>query len=270
MFQSPGNVFFQIGNHEVYYYSVCISLAIIVGTFVAYVITKKYYKHIDTAIFENYTPPIIIGAILGARLYYVFLCWDYFSKHLSEIPMIWHGGLTIHGAIAGGVLVGFIKTRIDKTSFIECCDAAPWGLLVGQAIGRWGNFFNSEAFGLPTNLPWKLYIAPPYRPEAYMNYEYFHPTFLYEAIWNLLSFCLLFFVFRTLFKNIRGAIFFTYLILYSVGRILIENIRLDTVKYVCGIPAPTFISLLIIVFSIFMLFYITKHADRFKKHKVRS
>lgn len=264
MFQSPTSVFFHIGSFEIKFYSLFMALSIIAGAFVTWWITKKYYPYIGVEFAERYTPPVVIGAIIGARLWYVILCWEYFSKHPAEIFMMRNGGLTIHGAIAGGVLVGYIMTKFDKKSFIECCDCAPWGVLVGQIIGRWGNFFNSEAFGLPTNLPWKLYIPPTQRPIQFINYEYFHPTFLYESLWNIFVFCLLFFVFRKLFKNIRGGIFFMYLILYSIGRILIENIRIDSVSFTLGIPTPTFVSLSIILISTIFLLYIIKNADKFK------
>jgi len=192
------------------------------------------------------------------------LTWDYFSRHLSEILMIWTGGMAIHGAILGGVLAGWLMARKDKLSFIENCDAAPWGVIIGQTIGRWGNFFNSEAFGKPTDLPWKLYIPLANRPEGYENYNFFHPTFLYESIWNLIVFLLLLFVFRKVFKNVRGGVFFMYLILYSIGRILIESIRLDTVSYIWHIPVPTFVSIVTIVVCAGILVYITKNADKFK------
>ena len=258
MFQSPGNVFFQIGNHEVYYYSVCISIAIIVGTFVAYIITKKYYRHIDIAIFENYTPPIIIGAILGARLYYVFLCWDYFSKHLSEIPMIWHGGLTIHGAIAGGVLVGFIKTRIDKTSFIECCDAAPWGLLVGQAIGRWGNFFNSEAHGAVTTLATlKNMLIPDFVIEG-MNIGgfYYHPTFYYEFLWCVAGFILLVILRRRKYLKV-GQLTSTYFMWYSAGRFFIESLRTDSLM-LGGFKVAQLVSVLLFLIALGAMMIISR------------
>lgn len=266
MFQSPGNIAFEILGKPIYYYSICIATGIILGSYVSYIVTKKCYKYLDENVFYNYTPILIFCAIICARLYYVILCWNYFSKHLAQIPMIWTGGLTIHGAVFGGILGGWIKTRIDKISFFAYSDAAPWGILVGQIIGRFGNFFNSEAFGTPTNLPWKLYIAPQFRPEGFENFEYFHPTFLYEAIWNIGVFLLLFFVFRKLMKNIRGGVFFMYLILYSVGRILIESIRTDTVSYFWGIPTPTWVSIITIIISVFCIFYSWKNQDKLTQY----
>ncbi len=264
MFQSPGSILFDFNGFELHYYSLCICLAIACGTAASYFVTKKYYPYINADTFYDLTPTIVLCGILGARIYYVFLLLPYYLRHPAEIFMIWNGGLTIHGAIIGGVLAGLVMAKIKHLSFIENCDAAPWGVIVGQTIGRWGNFFNSEAFGQPCDMPFKLYIPPEKRPFGFADYEFFHPTFLYESLWNLFVLFLLFFVFRKVFKNVRGGVFFTYLILYSVGRILIERIRLDTVSYVWGIPLPTFVSFLTIIISGGILVYITKNADRFK------
>ncbi len=265
MFQSPGSTLFIINNFPIHYYSICIAIAIICGSATSWWITYKYYPHMDPDDFYNFTPPIVLGGVIGARLYYVMLTWDYFSKHLNEIIMIWNGGMAIHGAIAGGLIVGLIISKVTGKGFIENCDAAPWGIIVGQTVGRWGNFFNSEAYGRPTELPWKLYIAPEYRIAGFEDYEFFHPTFLYESICNFIIFLLLFFVFRKMFQNVRGGVFFMYLILYSIGRILVESIRLDTVSFVHGIPLPTFVSILTIIAAGGVLVYITINRDKFKK-----
>ena len=124
------------------------------------------------------------------------------------------------------------------------------GLILGQAIGRWGNFFNSEAFGIPTDLPWKLFIPLSKRPEIFISAEYFHPTFLYESIINLIIFFALLYLYKLKKAEKPGTIFFLYLILYSLGRLFVENLRLDSVLNLYGIPVAIFVSLLLILIGI--------------------
>jgi phosphatidylglycerol---prolipoprotein diacylglyceryl transferase len=141
-------------------------------------------------------------------------------------------GIAIQGAILGGTLAALIFSRIKKISFWQMADLVAPSVILGQAIGRWGNFFNSEAFGSPTNLPWKLYIPPERRPPQFSNIEYFHPTFLYESIWDLGVFALLITLF---FRSLRGqpklkvgTLFLIYLAAYSLGRFWIEGLRTDS------------------------------------------
>jgi len=271
MFQSPGNVFIEIFNFPIYYYSICLALAILSGCWVSCQFTKKYYPYLDADAFFDTLLYIVGFAIVFSRIYYVVVDWGYYSNHLSEIFMVWKGGLTIHGAILGGAIGGFVRTLMDKRlDFLSYADVTPWGILVGQIIGRWGNFFNSEAFGLPTDLPWKLYIAPQFRPEGYENFAYFHPTFLYESIWNIFVFLILFFVFRKLMKNIRGGVLFVYLIFYSVGRILIESIRTDTIAFVHGIPVPTLVSAFTILIAICGIIYSWVNREKITQFDARK
>jgi phosphatidylglycerol:prolipoprotein diacylglycerol transferase len=184
---------------------------------------------------------LVIAAIPSARLYYVLFQWQEYAQRPEQIFAIWKGGIAIHGAILGGLLAGLIFCRINKLFFWQITDFIAPSLILGQAIGRWGNFFNSEAFGRPTDLPWKLYIPPyviengmriPRRPSGYENFEYFHPTFLYESVWNLLVFGLLLFLFfwglRRIPRLKPGMLFMVYLVGYSSGRIWIEGLRTDS------------------------------------------
>ena len=140
--------------------------------------------------------------------------------------------------------------------FFRYADLFCYGLITGQILGRWGNFFNSEAFGSPTNLPWKLFIPFEARPLEYKECEFFHPTFLYESIGNLIIFLILLFVIFK-FKNIKnGTIFYTYIILYSFLRIFTEHIRIDSVLHVFGIPIAQITSILLIIFAIIGLYFL--------------
>ena len=167
----------------------------------------------------------------------------------TEILAIRHGGISIHGAILGGLVGLIIFAKRRKLSVAKLCDVSAIGLALAQSIGRWGNFFNSEAFGTPTNLPWKLYIAPQYRPIPYQDVNYFHPTFLYESVLDLAIFGILIFILKKNWNRKEGNLAFIYLILYSFARIFVETLRIDSVRDIFGIPVAIFVSICIIVLS---------------------
>ena len=169
-----------------------------------------------------------------ARLYYVLFEWNTYARHPEQIIKIWEGGIAIHGAIIGGIIAAIIFAKIRRVSFWNLADIVAPALALGQTIGRWGNFFNSEAFGTPTNLPWKLYIPFDRRPPQYLNVEYFHPTFLYESLWNLIVFGLLMRLFNWDIRRSRlktGTIFLVYLSVYSIGRFVVEGLRTDSLMF---------------------------------------
>ena len=193
----PSSVLVSINGFDIHYYGLIMFCAIAAGIFVMRTIAKKFYKDVDTEIIVDILPVIILSSILGARLYYVFMDWPYFSRHAPEILALWHGGMSIHGGILGGVISGLIYSKIKNINFLKYSDIFAYGLCVGQAIGRFGNYFNCEAFGKPCSIPFiKLFIPAAYRPCGYENFEYFHPTFLYESIWDILVFFVLLFVIR--------------------------------------------------------------------------
>ena len=139
--------------------------------------------------------------------------------------------------------------KIRKMPVLRLADISALGLSLAQSIGRWGNFFNSEAFGLPTNLPWKLYISPQYRPIPYQGYEYFHPAFLYESILDLAIFGILFLILVKSKTNKDGNLALIYLILYSIARIIVEKCRIDSVLYIHGVPVAIFVSVIILLIA---------------------
>lgn len=256
MFASPGEVAFSIGSFHVYYYGIIMAIALTVGVFFSAFAAKKFYPELNPDAILEIAPIVIICAILGARIYYCMLNFSYYDQNPIEILGVRHGGLSIHGAILGGLAGGIIYAKKHKLPILKLCDIFAYGLILGQAIGRWGNFFNSEAFGKPTGCFLKLYIPIYKRPLEYMQYSYFHPTFLYESILNFCIFLILFFVVRKLTKNKDGIIFFSYLILYSIVRILIEQIRIDSVLNVFSIPIAQIVSAVIILISIAAIFVI--------------
>jgi phosphatidylglycerol:prolipoprotein diacylglycerol transferase len=169
----------------------------------------------------------LLGGLVGARLYYVLFNLDYYARVPAKIFAVWEGGLAIHGGVIGGILVGGAYAWSRRLPVLQYLDIAAPSLAIGQAIGRWGNFFNEEAFGTPTDLPWKLYIPPANRPVEYSQSEFFHPTFLYESLWDVGVFLILAWVFRDRCARAPGALFLTYLGLYSLGRFFTEALRTD-------------------------------------------
>ena len=167
MFASHSQIFCTIFGVHIYYYGVILALAIIVGTLVSDKLGEKFYNF-KKETFIDLSPYLIVSGIIGARLYYCILNYDFYLRFPTEILAIRHGGISIHGAILGGLIGLIIFAKRRNLSILKLCDISSIGLILAQSIGRWGNFFNSEAYGLPTNLPWKLYIAPQYRQIPYL------------------------------------------------------------------------------------------------------
>jgi phosphatidylglycerol:prolipoprotein diacylglycerol transferase len=170
----------------------------------------------------------VVAGLVGARLYEVVFNWDYYGRYPGKIIAVWEGGLAMHGGLIVGPLVGAWLASRWGVPVLRALDVIAPSMILGQAIGRWGNFFNEEAFGAPTDLPWKLYISPSHRPIEFRQADFFHPTFLYESLWNLLVFALLVRWIRPRLGRYPGAVFFAYIGLYSVGRFAIESVRLDS------------------------------------------
>jgi phosphatidylglycerol---prolipoprotein diacylglyceryl transferase len=171
----------------------------------------------------------LIGGLIGARLYYVLFNLDYYqTQPWWRIFAVWEGGLAIHGGLIAGLLTGGAYVWAKGLPLLAYLDIVAPSLLLAQAIGRWGNFFNEEAFGRPTDLPWKLYISEPRRPPTFVDHQYFHPTFLYESLWNAAAFLLLYFALRRRFERVPGALFLAYLGFYSLGRFWVEGLRTDS------------------------------------------
>jgi phosphatidylglycerol:prolipoprotein diacylglycerol transferase len=231
-FTSPGPEvpFLNWGFLSVRWYGLLIASAVLLGVTLSQFLAKR--RQVNPELVSDLAIWLVIGAIPMARLYYVAFEWQEYAQRPADIIAIWKGGIAIHGAMIGGLIAALIFCRLQKVQFWQMADLVAPSLALGQAIGRWGNFFNSEAFGRPTNLLWKLYIPPQNRPPQYTNAEYFHPTFLYESLWNLAVFSLLMVLFfRDLKGNPKlktGTLFLVYLIAYGLGRFWIEGLRTDS------------------------------------------
>ncbi len=229
-FTSPGATLIELGPLIIRWYGLLIASAVLIGVSLSQYLAKR--RNVDPNLLGDLVIWLVIGAIPAARLYYVLFEWKQYSQHPEQIIAIWNGGIAIHGAIIGGTLAAIIFSRIQKISFWQLADLVAPSLILGQAIGRWGNFFNSEAFGDPTDLPWKLYIPQQRRPLNFINFEYFHPTFLYESLWNLMVLGLLLTLF---FRGLKGkprlkvgTLALVYMVAYSLGRVWIEGLRTDS------------------------------------------
>ena len=207
-------VAFSIFGIDIMWYGILMAVGMILGTLIAIKEAKR------VGIKEDYVLDLAIFAIpiglLGARLYYVIFNWEYYSQNVSQILNFRGGGMAIHGALIGGILTGYVFTKIRKIDFFKMADAVILGMPLAQSIGRWGNFINQEAHGGPTNLPWGIMV----------NGVKVHPTFLYESVWDLAIFIFLL-VFRKK-KKYEGQVIVYYIILYSLGRFFIEGLRTDS------------------------------------------
>lgn len=226
MFSSPGAIALQIGPLAIRWYGLLIATGVLLGTTLAH--RDAIRRGIDPDRLLNAIVVAVLVALLGARLYYVLFNWDYYGANPAKILAVWEGGLAIHGGLIAGLLATILYCRYAKLSLPITLDIMAPCVAIGQAIGRWGNFFNQEAFGVPTNLPWKLYIDPAHRPPQLAAFEYFHPTFLYESLWNLLVFGILWFGLRKRLQARPGALTLCYLGLYSIGRFFVEGLRIDS------------------------------------------
>lgn len=252
MFTAPSQILCTVFGVHIYFYGVILALAMAVATLVSDYIGTKYFELKKETII-NLAPYLIICGIIGARLYYCLMDYHFYINFPTEILALRHGGISIHGAIAGGFIGLLIYAYKQKQSIKKLCDVSAIGLALGQSIGRWGNFFNSEAYGLPTNLPWKLYIAPQYRQIPYMDVSYYHPAFLYESLLDFGIFgILLYFAITNRFRK-DGNLALIYLILYSIARIAVECIRIDSVRYIYGISVAIIVSVCIIILSVILL-----------------
>jgi phosphatidylglycerol---prolipoprotein diacylglyceryl transferase len=254
-FTSPGPIIFELGPLQVRWYGLLIAAAVLMGVLLVERLAPR--RGIDVEVIGELPIWLVPAAVICARIYYVTFQWPQYAANPQQIIAIWQGGIAIHGAIIGGILAAIAFAKVKRISFWRIADIVAPAVALGQTIGRWGNFFNSEAFGAPTDLPWKLMIPPVQRPIGMANIAYYHPTFLYESLWNLLVFLGLIWLFqkdRTAhFKS--GMIFLVYAIAYSSGRIWIEGLRTDSLMF-SGIRMAQLISTIGIVAGVAGLWWL--------------
>ena len=211
-------VAFAIGSFQVYWYGLIIATGLILALVYAHFSAKRY--NVDGSKLMNCVFAGIITGIIGARLYFCIFKWDYYGSHPLEIFWIHEGGLAIYGGIIGALLGGLGVAKIQKMKFMPILDITMVGFLIGQGLGRWGNFFNQEAYGTPTGLPWGM------MSEGTLG-EAVHPCFLYESLWCLLGVAVLHF-YGKYRQRYAGQIFYLYLVWYGFERMIVEGLRTDS------------------------------------------
>jgi len=223
----PSPIIFEAGPFALRYYGLCIALGIVVATWLSgrELVRKGYDGELALDALFFIIPP----GFVGARIYHVITNYDYYAADpWPEVIAVWNGGIGIYGAVTGGFIGLLLFCWIKRISPLAFADAAAPGVILAQAIGRWGNYFNQELFGRPSGLPWAIRIAPENRPEGYTDAGTFHPTFLYESIWNVLVCLVLLWVARHFAGRLKdGDLFLLYVSLYSTGRSLTELLRID-------------------------------------------
>ncbi len=225
-------------------------LLIALGMGLAYWLTVKMGKKVNISRdqVENSFVWVVGLGIIGARIYHVVDYWSYYLKYPSEIVMIWNGGLGIYGAILGGLIGMMIVAWRYKINLVNLMNASAPGLILAQAIGRIGNWANMEGFGMPSNLPWKLYVSSTLRPVGLEMYEYYHPTFIYESLLCLVGFGILIFLYKKGFIDYLAG---GYLVIYGLIRLITERFRLDTAM-VEGLAVADLFSILFIVIGFWL------------------
>ena len=243
LIQSPGSQLINLGFISIKWYGLLIAISVLLGLNLSKKLARS--RGIDPNFISEILPSLVLSSIIGARVYYVIFEYQQFSgdKFFTTIKIlniylnipsflaIWEGGIAIHGALLGGFLSIYLFCKSKKIPLKIFLDLLMPSVILGQSIGRWGNFFNNEAFGIPTNLPWKLFIPLSNRPNIFANSQFFHPTFLYESLWNLIIFTILIYIFNKQSKDnsiTPGLITSLYLVTYSFGRFWIEGLRIDS------------------------------------------
>ncbi len=237
-------IIFQIGPFALRYYGLMYAIATLVG---GWLLGKEVHRK-GIALTDdqrwNLVLFVLMGGILGARIYYVVFNWDYYGQFPSEIPAIWHGGLAIHGGLIGGVLIGIWYVRRHRLPFWRLADAGAPSIILGQAFGRFGNFMNGDAHGIPTSMPWGVVFPP----DSIAGQEFpgtpIHPVMLYELVLDLAGFFLLWSIRKR--PSGDGFIFCSYLMLYSVIRFFVSFFRADDL-YLGSLRAPHIVSVLLLV-----------------------
>ncbi|HDJ3072247.1 TPA: prolipoprotein diacylglyceryl transferase [Staphylococcus aureus] len=245
-------VAFNLGPLSVRWYGIIIAVGILLGYFVAQRALVKAGLHKDTLV-----DIIFYSAIFGfiaARIYFVIFQWPYYAENPGEIIKIWHGGIAIHGGLIGGFIAGVIVCKVKNLNPFQIGDIVAPSIILAQGIGRWGNFMNHEAHGGPVSRAFleQLHLPNFIIENMYINGQYYHPTFLYESIWDVAGFIIL----VNIRKHLKlGETFFLYLTWYSIGRFFIEGLRTDSLMLTSNIRVAQLVSILLILISISLIVY---------------
>ncbi|WP_085521305.1 prolipoprotein diacylglyceryl transferase [Tuberibacillus sp. Marseille-P3662] len=244
---------FELGPISVYWYGIIIAFGALLGLLIA--VKESRRRGFPQDAFVDLVLFAIPISIICARAYYVVFKWEYYSHHLSEIVAVWHGGIAIHGALIGAVLTAIIYCKVKGYSFWSLADIAAPSIILGQGIGRWGNFMNQEAHGGEVSRAFleNLHLPDFIVNQMFIDGAYYAPTFLYESVWDILGFVILVILWRV---NLgRGEVFLSYIIWYSIGRFFIEGMRTDSLMLTDTLRMAQAISIALIILAIVLWIY---------------
>jgi prolipoprotein diacylglyceryl transferase len=243
---SPKHGIVHIGPLPLHAYGLMLAIGVLVAARVA---EKRWIRTgRDPKEFSAIVVPVVIAGVIGARVYHLFTGYNWSQGGFVGAFEIWKGGLSIWGAVGGGLIAVWVLARRRNLETLVLMDAIAPGVVLAQAIGRWGNYFNQELFGRPTTLPWGLEIDVAHRPPGYLRYATFHPTFLYESLWCLLVFGTIVFVERR-YPLKRGQVFALYVAMYTFGRIWFEWLRIDDATRIFGVRFNLLLSIVLCIFG---------------------
>ncbi|MED3561590.1 prolipoprotein diacylglyceryl transferase [Bacillus xiapuensis] len=242
---------FTLGPIQVHWYGIIIGSGLALALFLA--IREGNRRGLPKDTFADLMLWAIPIAIISARIYYVIFEWKYYAQHPSEIPAIWNGGIAIHGALIGSVITTYVFAKKRELSFWKITDIAAPSIILGQAIGRWGNFMNQEAHGREVTRSFleSLHLPDFIINQMYINGSYYHPTFLYESVWDFIGFILLMLLRRVNLR--RGELFLSYVIWYSIGRFFVEGMRTDSLMLTSTLRMAQMISIVLVIGAVAIL-----------------
>lgn len=248
---------FMIGSFKIYFYGIIVTFGILVSAWLASFEARR--RGLNGDLVWDILVWLMIGGVIGARLWHIFsppqsmveqgVTTTFYLTHPLDLINIRNGGLGIPGAVIGGLLALYIYCRKQKLDFVLWTDVLAPCVPLGQAIGRWGNFFNQELYGAPTDLPWGIFISPERRLQGYQSFSHFHPLFLYESLWNLASMAFLLWLGRRFPDRLKkGDLFLLYCVLYPTARFALEYLRLDA-SHIAGLNSNQVIMAAIAILS---------------------
>jgi prolipoprotein diacylglyceryl transferase len=254
---SPSSGILNIGPLPLHVYGLLLAVGVVIATLIS---ERRWQRwgHERREIGDMIVV-VVISGVVGARLYHVATDYQLFTHHWIRVFEIWRGGLSIWGVIIGGVLAVIVMSRIRHVDTLGIMDAMAVGIMVAQAIGRWGNYFNQELFGEPTRLPWGLEIDRAHRPAGYTQFTTFHPTFLYESLYLIVLVGILLAVERR-FVLRRGQSTALYLAMYTFGRFWFENLRIDAAHTIFGFRVNAWVSLLACIGTTTWFIWLGRHS----------
>ena len=262
---SPDNGVVDIGPIPVHAYGLLLAIGVLVAAWIAE--RRWLARGFDRKTFNEMAIWVVVGGVVGARVYHVISDYQLFTHDWLRAFQIWKGGLSIWGVLAGGAIAVIVITRIKHVETLVLFDCIAPGLLAAQAIGRWGNYFNQELFGGPTKLPWALEISPSKRPPGYLNVSTFHPTFLYESLYCLFLLGVVLWIERR-FRLRKGQMLALYLATYTFGRFFFENLRVDPANEIFGVRLNSWVSAIVCIGAVVAFVWLGRRGSEYSPDTV--